>query len=74
MEKAIPAGDTIVKIADELDVSIDYLLGRTDEPLAHKTSKFSNSDRVILALRQNNLPDNVLEALVAFVNIIGDEL
>ena len=29
---AIPNGETLVKIADYFGVSIDYLLGRTDEP------------------------------------------
>lgn len=29
--------NSLAKIADELDVSVDYLLGRTDNPQAHKT-------------------------------------
>ena len=29
---AIPNGDTLIKIADYLDCSVDYLLGRTDTP------------------------------------------
>lgn len=33
--KAI-AFDSLAKIADYLDVSVDYLLGRTDNPNAHK--------------------------------------
>ena len=28
----IPNGDTLIKIADYLDCSVDYLLGRTDTP------------------------------------------
>lgn len=31
-----PRIETIVKIADYLDVSVDYLLGRTDNPDSHK--------------------------------------
>lgn len=29
---AIPNGETLLKLADHLGVSVDYLLGRTDEP------------------------------------------
>ena len=30
------AADSLAKIADYLDVSVDYLLGRTDKPDSHK--------------------------------------
>jgi transcriptional regulator with XRE-family HTH domain len=29
---AIPNGEALIKIADYLNVSVDYLLGRTDNP------------------------------------------
>ena len=29
---AVPNGETLVKLADYLEVSVDYLLGRTNEP------------------------------------------
>lgn len=29
-------GDSLAKIADYLDCSVDYLLGRTDNPNSHK--------------------------------------
>lgn len=32
----IPNGETLIKIADYLDCSVDYLLGRTDNPNSHK--------------------------------------
>jgi DNA-binding Xre family transcriptional regulator len=32
----IPSVDKIHKIADYLDCSVDYLLGRTDNPNSHK--------------------------------------
>ncbi len=33
---SIPKGDILSKIADYLDCSVDYLLGRTDNPNSHK--------------------------------------
>lgn len=35
----IPSVDKIHKIADYLNVSVDYLLGRTENPDLHKTGK-----------------------------------
>ena len=32
----IPSGDTLYKIAEYFNVSIDYLMGRTDNPNSHK--------------------------------------
>jgi len=31
-EGTLPNGETLIKIADYLDCSVDYLLGRTDKP------------------------------------------
>lgn len=36
---AIPNGETLFKIAEALDCSVDYLLGRTDNPQSHKGEK-----------------------------------
>lgn len=33
---SVPNGETLVGIADYLDCSVDYLLGRTDNPESHK--------------------------------------
>lgn len=32
----IPSGEMLIKIADYLDCSVDYLLGRTDNPQINK--------------------------------------
>ncbi|HAQ40136.1 MAG TPA: XRE family transcriptional regulator [Clostridiales bacterium] len=32
----VPASDKLAKIADYLDISVDYLLGRTDKPEVNK--------------------------------------
>lgn len=34
----IPKGEILIKIAEYFDCSVDYLLGRTDNPAAHKQS------------------------------------
>ena len=34
---AFPRADRLARIADYLDCSVDYLLGRTDDPEAHRS-------------------------------------
>lgn len=36
MKTSMPKSDNLARIADYLDCSVDYLLGRTDDPQAHK--------------------------------------
>jgi transcriptional regulator with XRE-family HTH domain len=40
-----PDSSTIVKIAEYFDVTLDYLLGRVDEPNAFLTKETANSDK-----------------------------
>lgn len=47
--KALPSADTLIKIADFLDVSIDFLLDRTDNPIIN-TPNNANSDSELLNL------------------------
>lgn len=35
---SMPSGDKILNVANYLDVSVDYLLGNTDNPLSHRES------------------------------------
>lgn len=35
-DNTLPNGETLIKIADYLDCSVDYLLGRTDKPEVNK--------------------------------------
>lgn len=49
------ASFSLAKIADELDCSVDYLLGRTDNPIAHKAQNLaiSNHDTIINGTQAN---------------------
>ena len=35
-EHSLPNGESLLRIADYLDCSVDYLLGRTDNPKSHR--------------------------------------
>lgn len=49
------AHDSLAKIADELDCSVDYLLGRTEDPLSHKANNIMD-DVMVLDLEQRATP------------------
>jgi len=36
MRTSMPKADNLAKLADGLDCSVDYLLGRTDDPQSHR--------------------------------------
>lgn len=44
--KAMPSAETLIKIADFLNISIDYLLDRTDIPVINTSS--NNEDNELL--------------------------
>lgn len=46
--KAMPSAETLIKIADFLNVSIDYLLDRTDIPIVNTSS--NNDDNELLSI------------------------
>ncbi|MDE7399579.1 MAG: helix-turn-helix domain-containing protein [Oscillospiraceae bacterium] len=63
------ASFSLAKIADELECSVDYLLGRTNNPQAHiaKTATVSvgndfNNQGVIGSIGNNNSPINIQAA------------
>ena len=45
--KALPSAETLIKIADFLDVSIDYLLDRTDNPVITNLNNKNDYDEII---------------------------
>ena len=52
--KAFPSVETLVKIADFLDVSIDYLLDRTDNPIINTKNNINNDDELLNLYHQLN--------------------
>lgn len=65
----IPNGETLIKLADYLDVSIDYLLGR-DAPNASKLPYSGNNDvdSIINNLLSKDITDGDLEVIKAVLN------
>lgn len=49
-----PTVDTLFKIAEYFDVSIDYLLGRTDTPCLNVTSSYTMGNSPMSAQGNNN--------------------
>ena len=56
----------LAKIADELDVSVDYLLGRTDDP------HFGQQKNELIALI-NQLTPAEQDKVIAFYRLLKDE-
>ncbi len=44
----IPNGETLFKIAEALDCSVDYLLGRTDNPQSHTGTGVAQDENKLL--------------------------
>jgi transcriptional regulator with XRE-family HTH domain len=64
--KALPSAETLIKIADFLDVSIDYLLERTDNPLVNSSIK--DEDNEIINI-YHSLDKNQKEDVLTYAKI-----
>lgn len=74
-DQRFPDKDILSKIADYFEVSVDYLLGRTNERnLNTNKSKLSESITTISAHRINgdidNLPDEAIEKINDYIEMI----
>ena len=66
--KAMPPADMLVKLADILDTSVDYILGRTDNRYFNKLNKSDLSEQELeLLLNFRKLPQNKKERLIGFL-------
>ena len=60
-----PTGEILVRIADVFHVSVDYLLGRTDDPTSYlKVDNLTPKERQVIAAMRHDDIREVLKALV----------
>ena len=55
--KAVPPAEMLVKLADTLDTSVDYLLGRTDIKSTLRASELSEQEAEILTILRRQPED-----------------
>lgn len=73
--KAVPPADMLVKLANVLDTSVDYILGRTNDKRFVKLLKsdLSNQEQEIISIFRK-LPQNKKERLLGFIDGLSEEL
>ena len=65
--KVIPSATVLIALADSFDVSLDYLVGRSDDPERH-----SGTPSTQLAARINNLPQREQKIVSALVDALEE--
>ena len=55
--KAVPPAEMLVKLADTLDTSVDYILGRTDIKSTLRASELSEQEAEILTILRRQPED-----------------
>ena len=65
--KVIPSATVLIALADSFDVSLDYLVGRSDDPERH-----SGTPSTQLAARINNLPQREQKLVSALVDALEE--
>lgn len=66
--KAMPPADMLIKLADILDTSVDYILSRTDDKRYNTPCKSDLSDMEIeLISNFRRLPDNKKERAIGII-------
>ena len=68
IDKAVPPADMLIKLADALSTSVDYLLGRTDDKFFYRINKSDlNNYELELLTHFNNLPNSKKERAIGFI-------
>lgn len=79
-EGALPNGDNLAKIADYLDCSVDYLLGRADTPASFYGDGFTAHDKTLVEAYKKQQPalrqavDKILGIEAEEYNFSGSDL
>ena len=69
--QAYPDYDTLIVLAKHYNVSIDYLIGYTDNKLPYSKSDLSDSEQSLLSLFKQ-LNDTQKEKVIAFMQGLND--
>lgn len=75
MKTSMPKADNLAKIADCLDVSVDYLLGRTDNPEINKSNEKTHVIKIAArngSYKELALNDEELEELQRKINSLPE--
>lgn len=72
-KKSNPSIDKVQKVADYFHVSVDYLLGRTNNPVENNT-KFADldDDTVRLAYKGNQISDDDRKKILKIFSLLKD--
>lgn len=69
-DKRIPGVDKVQKVADYFNVSIDYLLGRTNNPNVNNDDDSSNEDILIAARIREDLSEEEKEVVMQYIEFL----
>lgn len=73
-DKNIPSIERISKVAENLDVSIDYLLGHTENQMSHKTNLKSSTLKIMDASEKLDLSELATDITISFMEMIKQKL
>lgn len=77
MKNSMPKADNLAKVADYLDCSIDYFLGRTENPTSHKAC---SPDNIVIGEEKeiidfyNNMNEDGRKALRDYIEYISTKV
>lgn len=73
-KKSFPAADKILKVAECLNISIDYLFGRTDNIYSHKFECYSNAIlKILRAAEINEISETAANVIVSVIESLNRE-
>ena len=70
-ETASPTCTSLLAVANYFDISLDFLTGRTDNPFAHKSERFSiKYMELYYELSQLEISNSEMEKLIKIIKLI----